>query len=104
MYTAADFYLELSLHEGFGMQMAEAMSCGTVSICGGGSALSEIGGGFELPTDVRNAEAIAHTIIQAYQNGQHQTDTSRQIEHTRQFNWNMSGALIEEALLREAPA
>ena len=29
LYADADYYLELSLHEGFGMQLAEAMACGT---------------------------------------------------------------------------
>ena len=43
LYRDADFYLELSGHEGFGMQLAEAMATGTTCISSERGALSEVG-------------------------------------------------------------
>ena len=62
LYTAADFYLELSLHEGFGMQLIEAMACGTTCISSPRGALAEIGDRFVLPVDPTNVDEIASTV------------------------------------------
>ncbi len=44
LYSAADLYLAPSLHEGFGLPLMEAFSCGCPVICGNGGALPETAG------------------------------------------------------------
>ena len=44
IYTAASVYLDPSLQEGFGMQVIEAMACGTPVVCSNRGALPEVAG------------------------------------------------------------
>lgn len=56
LYQAADIYMDPSLYEGFGLQVLEAMSCGTPVLCSNTTSLAEITGDAALtykPTDIR---------------------------------------------------
>jgi glycosyltransferase involved in cell wall biosynthesis len=102
IYTAADFYLELSLHEGFGMQLAEAMACGTTCITSPRGALAEVGDGHAIfiePTDVEN---IAQTVKTAYENKLHLRDNQEQVRYTHKFSWDVMGKVVAEVLLNLA--
>ena len=98
LYTAADFYLDLSSHEGFGMQLVEAMACGTTCISSPGGALTEVGGDFALFVDPANLNQIADTIKDAYDRGLHHRDNRPQVEYTRKFSWDSAGIVIADAL------
>ncbi|EKD55022.1 MAG: glycosyl transferase group 1 [uncultured bacterium] len=103
LYTAADFYLELSLHEGFGMQVAEAMACGTTCISSAKGALKEVIGEHAIilsnPVDV---DDIVKTIFFAYQHKQHERNNASQIHYTRKFSWDSVGCSTMECLLAVA--
>ncbi len=94
LYTAADFYLELSRHEGFGMQLAEAMACGTTCISTGAGALAEVAGGFAIEIDVDCVESVVAAIELGYEQGSHIRNNLDQIEFTRRFNWDSVGSLM----------
>jgi glycosyltransferase involved in cell wall biosynthesis len=96
LYTAADFYLELSRHEGFGMQLAEAMACGTTCIASMAGALREVAGGFAIEINPADAVGVADAVAAAYQRGEHRRKNAEQIEHTRRFNWDRVGELVFE--------
>lgn len=98
LYAAANYYLELSLHEGFGMQLAEAMACGVHCFAPDHSALSEVGGAFVSHIDPADANGIAETIVNAVSQGLHLQDHSKQIEHTRQFSWDKTARVIADQL------
>ena len=98
LYTAADFYLDLSSHEGFGMQLVEAMACGTTCISSPGGALKEVGGDFALFVDPANLNQIADTIKDAYDRGLHHRDNRPQVEYTRKFSWDSAGIVIADVL------
>lgn len=102
LYTAADFYLELSLHEGFGMQLVEAMACGTTCISSPRGALAEIGDRYALLVDPTNPEEIAATLKQAYDGDLHLKENCEQIQYTRKFSWDSVGATVTEILLQVA--
>ena len=61
-FQDAQFYCQLSRHEGFGVAVAEAMSCGCIPIVSDAGALSEVVGdcGFVVPN---GDPAIAASII-----------------------------------------
>ena len=94
LYSAADFYLELSRHEGFGMQLAEAMACGTTCISTGAGALREVAGAFAIDIKVDDVNDVVEALIKSYERGSHMRDNRDQVEHTRRFNWNVVGALV----------
>jgi glycosyltransferase involved in cell wall biosynthesis len=103
LYSCADFYLELSLHEGFGMQVAEAMACGTTCISSSKGALQEIASEYALfiddPTD---AQLIVNKIKQAYEKTLHLRDNAAQIAYTKKFSWENMGATVTQCLLDTA--
>src|SRR3990167_4163944 len=103
LYTAADFYLELSLHEGFGMQVAEAMACGTPCISSMKGALKEVADGYAIVIDdPRHDDAIAEVIKTAYQNNEHHRDNTAQIAYTKKFAWDHAGSVVTHCLLKTA--
>jgi glycosyltransferase involved in cell wall biosynthesis len=98
LYTSADFYLELSLHEGFGMQLAEAMACGTSVITPVHSALGEVADRFAIAIDLENPKEIIKQINYSYINGLHLCDHSDQISFSRRYSWDDVGQLATELL------
>jgi glycosyltransferase involved in cell wall biosynthesis len=102
LYTAADLYLELSLHEGFGMQLVEAMACGTTCISSPAGALAEIGDKYPLFVDPRNVDDIARKIGKAYAEGLYQRDNREQIQYTKKFSWDGTGAVVANVLQQVA--
>jgi glycosyltransferase involved in cell wall biosynthesis len=93
LYAAADFYLELSRHEGFGMQLAEAMACGAVCFSTGCGALEEVGGGFPLPLPADPSTA-GRAIAEAWRAGVHKRDVTAQVAHAQAFTWDTAGIQV----------
>jgi glycosyltransferase involved in cell wall biosynthesis len=98
LYRHADFYLELSAHEGFGMQLAEAMATGTTCISSGRGALAEIAGGHAVEIDALEPKQIADRIVEAYRHGFNTRDNSAQVAYTKRFSWDSVGALVVNKL------
>jgi glycosyltransferase involved in cell wall biosynthesis len=102
LYTAADFYLELSLHEGFGMQLIEAMACGTTCISSPRGALAEIGNRFVFLVDPTNVDEIASTVKRAYEGKLHLRDNHEQVQYASTYSWERVGNTVAEVLLQVA--
>ena len=62
IYAGASVYLDLSLHEGFGMQVIEAMACGTPVVCSNRGALPEVAGAAALLVDPEDITQIADAV------------------------------------------
>ena len=102
LYTAADFYLELSLHEGFGMQLAEAMACGTTCVTSPNGALAEVSGGYGVFIDPGSSENIAGALKTSYDQKLHLRDYHEQVAYTRKFSWDSMGEVVAGVLLKMA--
>ena len=103
LYTAADFYLELSIHEGFGMQLAEAMACGTTCISTDKGALREVGGDQVIYiNDPLDSMHIASIIEHSYRNKLHKRCNQLQIEYTKKFSWEKTGLAVHACLKKTA--
>jgi glycosyltransferase involved in cell wall biosynthesis len=63
VYSAALAYLEPSLHEGFGMQVVEAMSCGVPVVCSNRGALPEVVSDAALLVDPLNVVEISEALL-----------------------------------------
>lgn len=100
LYTTADFYLELSGHEGFGMQLAEAMACGTTCISSGSGALTEVGAGFDIRFPSFAPDDIVRTIARSYDDKLHLRDNRNQVDYVRaHYTWDAVADLVVSKIL-----
>jgi glycosyltransferase involved in cell wall biosynthesis len=65
-YRRASVYVQASLHEGFGMSLAEAMSAGCIPVGTRIGAIPEVMGDTGVYTDP-DPEAIARAVVEAHQ-------------------------------------
>jgi len=63
VYAGASVYLDLSLHEGFGMQVIEAMACGTPVVCSNRGALPEVTGKAAVVIDPSQISEVNNGIL-----------------------------------------
>ena len=64
LYNVVDCLLFPSLYEGFGMPVAEALSCGTPVIISNKASLPEVGGGYAIEHDCFDVEGISKSVNQ----------------------------------------
>jgi glycosyltransferase involved in cell wall biosynthesis len=96
LYRYADFYLETSRHEGFGMQLLECMACGTTCFSSGMGALSEVGGVYALPLDIYNPSEAGRAVARAWSSGASLRDNSEQVQYARGFDWGGARQIVAQ--------
>lgn len=93
VYSAARVFAFPSLYEGFGLELLEAMACGTAVVCSSTSSLPEVGGDaaryFE-PTDV---EQMAEAIGAVWHDETLRTEIVRRgLAQAARFSWARAAA------------
>jgi len=88
VYAGASVYLDLSLHEGFGMQVIEAMACGTPVVCSNRGALPEVTGKAAMLVEPTKEEETIKAILSIISN----RDLCQRLvilgfDQAMQFNW-----------------
>jgi glycosyltransferase involved in cell wall biosynthesis len=88
LYSAADLFVYVSLYEGFGLPLLEAMACGTPVIGSNASSLPEVIGDVGLQIDPKDVDAIARAMQQMIDQSELR-DRSRAagIDRARRFTW-----------------
>ena len=105
LYTAAAVYLDPSLQEGFGMQVVEAMACGTPVVCSDRGALPEVTAGAALLADPTDADALAQGILALEQDpAKADALAQRGRERSRVFDWGSTAQVVLDGLRRLASA
>jgi len=88
LYSGADLYLAPSRHEGFGIPVIEAFSCGCPVLCSSGGALPETAGG---AAEIEETWEPAHwaSTIQSMLEDSGKLDSLRAkgLERAKQFTW-----------------
>lgn len=103
LYTAAEAYFDPSLQEGFGMQVVEAMACGTPVVCGDRGALPEVTDGHALLVDPLDVEAMAEAldgILAHDERRQALVDAARR--RAAEFDWRQTAETLLHCLRRAA--
>jgi len=95
LYTGATLFLYPSLYEGWGMQVLEAMACGTPVITANNSSLPEAGGNAAAYVDAKNAGQLQQTIAKILSSPKQRADMRRQgLAHVANFTWEQSASRL----------
>lgn len=95
IYTAASVYLDPSLQEGFGMQVVEAMACGTPVVCSNRGALPEVAGNAALFVDPEDPADIASAVSKVLEDeGLRTRLRSYGYDRAASFSWEVTAKVI----------
>lgn len=100
IYTGALVYLEPSLHEGFGMQVVEAMSCGVPVVSSNRGALPEVVSNAALLVDPVNVSNISEALIAVLSDNNLKDKLIRRgYKRASYFNWEKTTKIIFDGLI-----
>ena len=87
-YAGASCFVYLSLFEGFGLPLAEAMACGTPVISANRTALPELVGDAGLLVDPESVDAIVAAVTRVLTDRDLAGDLGRRgLERSRRYSW-----------------
>ena len=87
-YRAADLLVHPSRYEGFGLQIIEAMACGTPVISSNGGSLPEVAGDAAILLDPMDTQGFADAIVRVLTNPDIAADMRQKgITQAAQFTW-----------------
>ncbi|MEW6518807.1 MAG: glycosyltransferase family 1 protein [Thermodesulfobacteriota bacterium] len=88
LYAGADLFAFLSLYEGFGLPVLEAMACGTPVLTSRTTSLTEVAADAGLLADPLSVEDIADNLQELLLNPKKKKSVAvAGLEHCRQFRW-----------------
>ena len=89
LYSAADLFALVSLYEGFGLPLLEAMACGTPVIGSNVSSLPEVIGDVGLQVDPRSVDDIARALRQMIEQPElRERSIGLGLERAKLFTWD----------------
>lgn len=98
LYTGATLYLYPSHYEGWGMQILEAMACGTPVITANNSSLPEAGGGAAVYVNSRDGRALTSAITDLLGHpAKRAAMTKRGFTHAQKFTWERSAQCLRDS-------
>ena len=99
LYAGATLFVYPSLYEGFGLPIAEAMSCGVPIVSSNASSLPEVGGDAVIYFDPRNVDAMADAMQRVLSDESLRKDLrARGIEQAKRFSWDKAARKLLEHL------
>ena len=88
IYCASELFVFPSMHEGFGIPILEAMSCGVPVVCSGIEPLTEIAGEAALYCDPYNPANIAELVLSVLESrALRQRLIDEGFKRTTKFRW-----------------
>ncbi len=94
-YREADVLAHLSLYEGFGLPVAEAMACGTPVVCSDAASLPEVAGGAALLVPPGDPAAAADALRRVLTDADLAARLRKAgLERARAFSWPAAAAAV----------
>jgi len=102
-YSGAIAALYVSLYEGFGLPVLEAMACGTPVVTSNVTSLPEVAGDAAIIVNPYDIESIACGIQRVVEDSSLRAELRRKgLERASQFSWDITAKLTWEILQKEA--
>jgi glycosyltransferase involved in cell wall biosynthesis len=93
LYSAAEMFVFPSMYEGFGLPVAEAMSCGTPVITSGVAALAEVAGGAAEEVEPLNRESLGATLVSLAKSRARREELSALgLQRAQAFSWGRAAS------------
>lgn len=93
-YSGAKIMIYLSLYEGFGLPVLEAMSCGTAVICPNTSCFPEVVAGLDVSVTPTDVNAVENKILKISENSLFREKLSEECYlRADQYSWKISAQL-----------
>ncbi|MGA2031068.1 MAG: glycosyltransferase family 1 protein [Thermoguttaceae bacterium] len=93
LYAGATLFAYVSLYEGFGLPVLEAMACGTPVICSGTTSLPEVAGDAAVLVDPSDDECIGRAILDlAQDDSKQQALRAAGLQRAATFTWDRAAA------------
>jgi glycosyltransferase involved in cell wall biosynthesis len=104
VYSAAKIFILPSLYEGFGLEVLEAMACGTAVVCSRTSSLPEVGGDAAHYFDPTDVEGMEEAIGAMWHDEALQAEMARRgLAQAARFSWAQAAeetmAVYQHAML-----
>ena len=99
LYRGATALVLVSLYEGFGLPLIEAMSCGTPVITSNVASMPEVAGNAAIQVDPLDVGAIAESLTKLASDSElRQRLRARGIERARSYTWDITASRVIEAI------
>ena len=102
LYRGAIAYVDPSLYEGFGLQAAEALACGTPVICSNVTSLPEVVGDAGILLDPMDVTGFTNAMSQMRDRETREGLARAALEQAARFDWSQTAARTVEAARRAA--
>jgi glycosyltransferase involved in cell wall biosynthesis len=98
LYTACDAFWFLSLYEGFGLPILDAMRCGAVVVCSTRTSCPEVGGDAAMMVDPEDVDGVAAATLAALaMDGPTRARwRARGEAHAANFTWQRTAAMTAQ--------
>ncbi len=105
LYSGAMFSAYVSLYEGFGLPIIEAMRCGCAVLTSHGSSMAEVAGGAAVLVDPYDIDAISAALRRLTEDAALRKKLAlKGIRHATSYTWQVSGQIVLEDLAQLAGA
>lgn len=89
LYQAADLFIEVSLYEGFGLQVVEAMACGIPVIVSNTTSLPEVSGSAGILIDPIDIDGLSSAMVRVLTDSSLESQMRKMsLERAKFFSWD----------------